>query len=110
MKTNRYTIYVGLNDGDTYEQKYETRRFEEVLYFVCKNYKASFSIAHLSGGYFHENGQFVAENSMQITLIGGSEKMVNEISEDICTFFNQESVLVIHDEVDSYLVKNAIKE
>lgn len=110
MKTDRYTIYVGLNDADTKQQKYETEKFEKVLYLVCKNYQVSFSLAHLAGGYFHDNGQFVAENSLQITLIGGSENVVNEISKDICAFFNQESVLVVHDIVDSFLVRNELKE
>lgn len=28
MKTDRYTIYVGLNDGDTKEQKFATEKLE----------------------------------------------------------------------------------
>ncbi|MCQ2512621.1 MAG: hypothetical protein MJ092_04460 [Lachnospiraceae bacterium] len=110
MKTDRYTIYVGLNDGDTKEQKFATEKLERILYNVCKNYHVSFSVSRLSGGYFHDNGQFVRENSLQITLIGGSQETTDEIAEDVCAFFNQETVLVIHDEVDSYLIRNTLKD
>ena len=110
MKTDRYTIYVGLNDGDSKEQLYSTERFQKLLYMVCKNYKVSFSITTLEGGYFHDDGQFVQEKSLQTVLLGASEEAVDEISKDICAFFNQESVLIVHDEVDSYFVRNALKD
>ena len=110
MKTDRYTIYIGLNDGDTKEQKFETDKLEGVLWNVCRNYHVSFSVSRLSGGYFHDNGQFVKENTLQIMLLGGSKETTDEISKDICAFFNQETVLVVHDEVDSYLIRNPLKE
>lgn len=86
------------------------KSWSELLYNVCKNYHVSFSVSRLSGGYFHDNGQFVRENSLQITLIGGSQETTDEIAEDVCAFFNQETVLVIHDEVDSYLIRNTLKD
>ena len=110
MKTDRYTIYIGLNDGDTKEQKFETDKLEGVLWNVCRNYHVSFSVSRLSGGYFHDNGQFVKENPVQIMLLGGSKETTDEISKDICAFFNQETVLVVHDEVDSYLIRNPLKD
>lgn len=108
MKTDRYTIYVGLNDGDGKEQLYRTEEFEQVLYMVCRHYKVSFSINQMSGGYFHDDGLFVQEKTLQISLLGASKVAVDEISNDVCTFFNQEAVLVIHDVVESYLIKNEL--
>ncbi len=108
MKTDRYIIYVGLNDGDSRRQEFETERLKRVLYNVCKNYSVSFSVADMAGGYFLDNGQFIQENSMQISLIGSTREITEEISADICAFFNQESVLIVHDEVDSYLVRNKL--
>ena len=52
----------------------------------------------------------VQEKSLQTVLLGASEEAVDEISKDICAFFNQESVLIVHDEVDSYFVRNALKD
>lgn len=109
MKTDRYTIMVGLNDGDTKVQKFSTDRLEKLMCEVCKSYKVSFSMNRMTGGYFHENGQFVNENSIQITLIGGSKEITDEIAKDICAFFNQESVFVVHDKVDSYMIQETLK-
>lgn len=110
MKTDRYTIYVGLNDGDTKEPRRDLQTLESVLYSVCKNYKVSFSILESEGGYFHANGHFIKEDSIQVILIGSTKEIANEIAIDICAFFNQESVLVVHDVVDSYMVKNVLKD
>lgn len=110
MKTDRYTIYVGLNDCDSKVQKFDTEKFKRIIEHICQSYDMSYSISPLSGGYFHDNGQFVKEDSFQIVLIGGSTDIANSIAEDACAFFNQESVLVIHDVVDSYLIRNSLRD
>lgn len=89
-------------------QSHNTEKFENVLYTICKNYNLSFSIQHMLGGFFHEDGRFVKENSIQITFIGGDKNTIDEVSKDICAFFHQESVMVVHDFVDCYYVKNSL--
>ena len=48
----------------------------------------------IEGGYFHDDGTWVDENTLLITLIGTPEKVVYEIAKDLCTFFRQESVMI----------------
>lgn len=99
-KTNRFEVYVGLNDSDTKEQKFSTEKYERIISDVCCGYNVAYSISLMSGGYIHENGVRVKENSLRITLIGITDVQAEEISKDICAFFHQESVLIIKTEVE----------
>ena len=106
----RHQIFIGLNDGDTKEQKYDTEKFRKILEDVCRGYKIAYSVAPMQGGYFHEGGMFVSENSLCLTLIGADDYIVNEIAKDVCAFFNQETVMVTRDTVDCSFVHESIKE
>lgn len=64
----------------------------------------------IEGGYFHDDGTWVDENTLLVTLIGTPGKMVYKIAKDLCNAFNQESVMFtsnvvltfnIHDDDDS---------
>ena len=96
MKANvtQYTIYIGLNDPDTGDQKFDTERYVSILKGVCRSYKIPFSFHTLSGGYIYDNGTFTEENTLALTLLDAEESAVQEIAKDLCVFFHQESVLI----------------
>lgn len=93
-------IYIGLNDAVTHEQKFDTDTYISILKNVCKSYHAAFSMQVINGGYFHEDGSYVDENSLALTLLGIPDKTVEEIAKDLCAFFNQESVMVTKSEAE----------
>ena len=99
-------IYVGLNDADTKTQKFETARYISILKNVCRSYKVPFSFSLAQGGFMHENGEYTEETTLVISLINLEKSKVNEIAQDLCTFFNQESVLITDDRVRSYYVNH----
>ena len=88
-------IYVGLRDKDSREQRYETDRYKAVLKNVCRNYHTPFSLQ-------------VIEGTLLITLIGTPQKTVYEIAKDVCSFFNQESVMITCDTVLRYSVHDRL--
>ena len=94
-KQNQTTIYVGLNDSVTGEQKYDTEKYLSILKNVCMSYRVAFSLYPIHGGYFHEDGRYVEETTLSLMLIGVDEATVTEIAKDLCVFFNQESVMVL---------------
>ena len=110
MEVNRYQIMVGLNDKRTRRQEFSTEQFQKILSSVCKGYHVAFSVNDLHGGYFHDDGMFISENSLCLTLIGPSDEMVDEIAKDLCAFFRQESVLVTRDTVDCRFVRETLEE
>ena len=48
---------------------------------------------------FHDDGSWVDENALLITLCGIPRKTVYEIAKDLCTFFHQESVMITCNQV-----------
>jgi hypothetical protein len=101
-------IYVGLNDADTKQQKFETEKYVSIMKYVCKSYHVPFSFILNQGGYFHENGYFTQEPTLVLTLIDANSSMVRDIAKDLCAFFNQESVMVTEMPVKAYYVKEKI--
>ena len=87
-------IYVGLDDKDTHEQSLDTEEYKSILRSICKDYKTSFSLQVIEGGYFHDDGSWVEENSLLVTLIGTPRKTVYSIAKKLCKYFNQESVMI----------------
>ena len=42
-------VYVGLNDADTLEQKFETKKYISILRSVCFSYRVPFSFSVMTG-------------------------------------------------------------
>ena len=96
--------YIGLNDAETREQKYETKKYLGILKKVCQCYHVAFSVDVEEGGYFHEDGEYTEETSLILALIDADRNVVREIAQDLRTFFHQESVLVTEDRITGYFV------
>lgn len=87
-------IYAGLNDKDTHEQLYDTEHYKSMLKDICRQYNAQFSMQVIEGGYFHDDGTWVEENTLLITLIGTPKYTVYKIAKEVCALFNQETVML----------------
>ena len=101
-------IYVGLNDSETMKQEYETETYVRILKNVCMNYHTAFSFSVVQGGYFHDNGQYTQEQTLVLSLIDADRQIVNEIANDLCVFFHQESVLITEDQVKAYYINGKL--
>ena len=87
-------IYVGLYDKDSHEQLYDTEQYKSALKDICKKYHTAFSMQVIEGGYFHDDGTWVDENTLLVTLIGTPQKIVYRIAKELCDAFHQESVMI----------------
>lgn len=101
-------IYVGLNDSETRVQMYDTEKYISILKDVCRNYHVGFSVSAGQGGYFFEDGSYVQETTLVLSLIDADVDTVNEIAKDLCVFFRQESVLITENKVRSYYIKEKL--
>lgn len=101
-------IYVGLNDAETHEQKFSTDMYLSVLKHVCRGYHTAFSVNEISGGYFHEDGTYVEEKTLVLTLLDISETTIQEIARDLCAFFHQESVMVTYSDCDVVFISETL--
>jgi len=107
---NRYNIYIGLNDKIECRQRFTTEKFKRIVKKVCRNYVGAYTMDIVQGGYTHEDGTPVEENSVVLTLIDTEEENVWAIAKELAAFFRQESVMVIQDTVKVAFVKNVLEE
>ena len=49
----------------------------------------------IEGGYFHNDGSWVDENTLLITLIGTPQIVVYKIAKEVCTAFHQEDIRTV---------------
>ena len=91
-------IYIGLNDSASKQQKFETEKYISLLKNVCQSYHVAFSMNTITGGYFHDDGTYVEENTLVLTMLDVPDETVQEIAKDLCMFFHQESVMVVTQE------------
>ena len=101
-------IYIGLNDQDTKEQKFETGKYISILKNVCISYGVPFSFSVIEGGYIHESGEYTQVKTLVLSLIGTERSLIEEIARDLCAFFHQESVLITSGEVESYFISEPL--
>ena len=89
-----YQISLGLNDKDKKVQLVETSKALEITKGIALEYFNGVTIYQCNGGYTHENGQKVDENSIRIEVVYTNIEAVKSFVENIKNVFNQESVLV----------------
>ena len=99
-------IYVGLCDRDSHEQIHDTETYKEALKNICRNHKSPFSLQVIEGGYFHNDGSWVDENTLLITLIGTPQMVVYKI-ESVMITGNSVLRFNVHDDPDMLGYKNS---
>ena len=90
MITEKYELYVGLNDKITKKQEMDTLS----AYKLCVNICKECTITEATGFYTHTDGTFTTEKSLKIELFGKTEKEVKHIAELLKKTLNQESVII----------------
>ena len=103
-------IYIGLNDSDSHVQKFETEKYISILKKVCKSYRVAFSMNVIDGGYFHDDGTYVEEKTLVLTLLDVEADLIEEIAKDLCAFFNQESVMVTFSNAKVHFIRESIRK
>ena len=108
VRMTEHRIYVGLNDSQTRQQRFDTDRYKGILKDVCRSYHAAFSVAIEEGGYYHDDGEYTEETSLVLALIDTDPVIVREIAKDLCVFFRQESVLVTETLIGGQFIREEI--
>ena len=106
----RTQIFIGLNDVDEKEQRFDTDRYISILKHVCTQYGTQFTYDVMHGGYIHKDGEFTEENTIVLTFIDVPRKTIDEIAQDLCVFFRQESVLIVSSHTQSRTVHRIADE
>ncbi len=100
----KYTLYVGLNDKDTKTQLISTLEAYKICNNILLHYTDGATIFEANGLYRHEDGTLVLEKTLRIELLFATKTIIDKIVADLKVAFNQESIAVQKQVIDSYLL------
>ena len=94
-----YHIYIGFNDSQQREEIVDEGYLKNMMADFFERYQVSFSMLNIKGGYLHNDGWFVTEKTLYINIIGAEEKEIEKLAKNLSMFMNQESALIMRNEV-----------
>ena len=100
-ETVRYTLYIGLNDKDTYAQEISTEEARKIVDEICCEHVGGFTVLHAEGGWTNESGIMTRENTLVYMFSGAEEAQITAIMDEALTVLNQSVILVHRDTVQS---------
>ena len=100
----KFTLYLGLNDKDLKVQKISTlEAFKIVSNIIASRFDGG-TIFEADGVYKHENGAYVIEKTLRIELLFVERPAVVEFVKVLKEIFNQESIAVQEETINSVLM------
>ncbi len=92
--SEKYTLYLGLNDKDTYEQIISTEEALEKANLICAKYAGGYTQLSARGGWTNDDGTLGHENTIVYLIYDISEENLKAMLDEFLKEFNQSSVLV----------------
>ena len=96
-----YQIYIGCRDSQLRDELISEDELRETVVRFFKEREIGFSIFSVQGGYLHEDGMFISENTVCVNIIGNDDLDIIRLARSLSMFMNQEYVLVVKDVVKS---------
>ena len=101
----KHTLYLGLNDKATKHQEIDTvTAYKLVMQSVIGCGYEGASVSECTGFYTHQDGQFTIEKSLRIEILFASDKNTLQLVEELKKLFNQESIALQTESIESKLV------
>ena len=104
MKSEKVTLYVGLNDQEKKTQVINTVEAYKIVQNILLATVDGGTIYDSTGIYRHENGAVIVEKSLRIEIFGASDEAVQEAARLIKIALNQESIIMQREVVDSVFI------
>ena len=100
----KYTIYMGLFDKDSKRQEFDTITAYKMVQQRATQLFDGATISEAKGIYKHDNGEVVVEPTIRIELMFTDLETVKTFCDNLKGMFNQESVVLQVEEVNSMLI------
>lgn len=99
----KFTLYLGLNDKDTKVQEVSTiEAYKIVSNLISADFDGG-TIYEARGIYKHDNGTIVTETTLRIELLFADASQVHTLCNTLKKMFNQESIAVQEEVINSEL-------
>lgn len=97
----KYTMYIGTNDKDTYQQEISLDECKEIVIDICTEYAGGCTLLDATGYWKDDTGAITSEQTIEVVLEDISEKKVHKIADKVIEKLNQNSVLIETNKVNS---------
>ena len=99
----KFTLYLGLNDKDSKQQEVSTlEAYKIVSNLISADFDGG-TIFEAKGIYKHEDGTIVTETTLRIELLFAEQPQVKALTAVLKKLFNQESIAVQEEVINSQL-------
>lgn len=100
----KHILFLGLNDKDSKMQEISTLDAYKITMATIKKYYDGATVQEATGFYTHKNGESVIEKSLVISILFAEDEKTARLAEDLKTLFNQESIALQVENVNSKLI------
>ena len=100
----KYTLYIGLNDKDTKQQRINTLEASKIVSGVLSEQTGGGTIYSAQGVYRHDNGEIVIENTLRVEIVAAAIEAVRTACSIIKAALNQESIILQTECIESAFV------
>lgn len=100
----QHILILGLNDKDTKTQQIATLDAYKITMNILTKHFDGATITEAQGFYKHDDGTLTFETSLKIELLFAEDEEVLEVIEQLKQTFNQESIALITNTINSKLI------
>ena len=90
----KYIIYIGTNDKDTYQQEIPTNEARDMVNAICAKYVEGYTASDAKGGWVDETDTLTQENTLVYSLYNIKEEQLIQVMDEVREKLNQNSILV----------------
>lgn len=96
-----YTLYIGLNDKDSYTQLIATEEARATVDEICLKHVDAFTVSEAQGCWADETGAITRENTLVYMFADTDKSQITAIMDEVLIALNQSSILVNIDSVQA---------
>ena len=89
-----YTLYVGLNDKDSYRQEISDEDTIKIIYDVCSSHTDGFTVWKANGMWVDEKEIATYENTIVCRFYETDESTIHHIADELIRELNQNTILI----------------
>lgn len=90
----KYLLYIGLNDKNTYKQEIPTNEARDTVNAICAKHVEGYTGSDANGGWVDQTGTLTQENTLVYAFYDISEDQLTSIMDEVLVALNQNSILV----------------
>ena len=103
----KYTLYIGTNDKDTYQQEIPFEECRRIVTEICARHTGGCTLSDAAGFWTDDSGAITSEQTIQCVLEDISEEEVHAIADEVIAALNQNSVMIETQQVSTAFYSGA---